>query len=145
MSQVCEKKNKQLRFSSVFLRKLGFYGHGMAALCFLLPSRLSLSVPEFHQVHRITPAGYPEEAITGHGLTAGNSYACWHTSGSTADHRRWGITPRPEGKQLVERKCTTLTIKFQVKASKKQVKHLELNYYGGFGPVWRGELVGAAA
>jgi len=42
----------------------------MTALRFLLPSRLLLSVPEFHQVHRITPAGYPEAAITGHGLTA---------------------------------------------------------------------------
>lgn len=45
----------------------------MAVLCFLLPSRLLLSVPEFHRVHRTTLAGDPEAAMTGHGLTAAPS------------------------------------------------------------------------
>jgi len=64
---------------------------------FLLPSRLSLSVPDLHRVNR-HPA-LCANRILAHGLTGGRFLRNARSPG-TPDHRRWGLPPRPEGKRL---------------------------------------------
>jgi len=66
-------------------------------LCFLLPSRLLLSVPDSHQVHRKAAAGWAGRSDDGSRTDGGEIGFDAIDGRSAADHRRWGIAPRPEG------------------------------------------------